>query len=541
MSRWLGTACRRFYHLSLFVDWDRHQRFHISMACLALFFATMHAIGHLTGTFVHGSRPENSEMVAELLHLEAAPSYMGFVWTVPGWTGILALILFWAMALGSMPFIRKRNYELFQASHLLMFPLIGLLTAHGTARLLQYPMLGFWLLLPTVLVLAERLHRAFRSYFFRTPASIKILDGETVTITCHERKGRPWRYTAGQYIFLQVPSISLDQWHPFTISHCAGHVLQMHIKTDGNWTRRLRSLPPIIEVGLDGPYGAPAQRFYEYDRSVIIGTGVGVTPFASIISDLELSIFDDDGWSRHRSRRMSRSRASSRTRSRAPSLEPHGRKFSPFASNTSSRTPAQAFISNHSSRTPSQVGSPFIGMSRMDNYHANDSSVELQTSFKPPSAKRVDFHWMVREKNSLLWFSDLLNRAHDLSRSLPAGSLDLNIHTHVTIGRSISEHIFCYLLDEYRSERCQTSALTGLKSRSHFGRPDFQAILKSFHEDVRQEVLQGVTKKNRKIAVFFCGAPGLGTMLSDLCYDLTLRGKRDGSGSRWDFKMEVFG
>jgi predicted ferric reductase len=45
--------------------------------------------------------------------------------------------------------------------------------------------------------------------------------------------------------------------------------------------------------------------------------------------------------------------------------------------------------------------------------------------------RRVDFHWMVRDKNNLLWFSDLLNevsRANKLDRS----HLDIRIRTYVT-------------------------------------------------------------------------------------------------------------
>lgn len=149
---------------------------------------------------------------------------------------------------------------------------------------------------------------------------------------------------------------------------------------------------------------------------------------------------------------------------------------------------------------------------------------------------------MVREKNDLLWFSDLLNRAHDMERSLPPGKLDLNIHTHITLKRSnISEHIFRYLLDAYRTETCPVSALTGLKMRSHFGRPDFESILEAFHEDVRKEYQTGHIKQGMNIAVFFCGAPAIGEVLSDLCHELTVRGRSDGSEIRWDFRMEVFG
>jgi len=37
---------------------------------------------------------------------------------------------------------------------------------------------------------------------------------------------------------------------------------------------------------LDGPFGEGHQDWYRYDVSVLVGGGIGVTPFASILKDL---------------------------------------------------------------------------------------------------------------------------------------------------------------------------------------------------------------------------------------------------------------
>jgi respiratory burst oxidase len=42
--------------------------------------------------------------------------------------------------------------------------------------------------------------------------------------------------------------------------------------------------PPRLLV--DGPYGAPAQDFRNYDVLLLIGLGIGATPFISIVRDL---------------------------------------------------------------------------------------------------------------------------------------------------------------------------------------------------------------------------------------------------------------
>lgn len=42
-----------------------------------------------------------------------------------------------------------------------------------------------------------------------------------------------------------------------------------------------------IKIEIDGPYGAPAPRFYDFEQTIIVGAGVGVTPFSGILTDLQ--------------------------------------------------------------------------------------------------------------------------------------------------------------------------------------------------------------------------------------------------------------
>lgn len=43
------------------------------------------------------------------------------------------------------------------------------------------------------------------------------------------------------------------------------------------------SLPKLL---IDGPYGAPAQDYRKYDVLLMVGLGIGATPFISILKDL---------------------------------------------------------------------------------------------------------------------------------------------------------------------------------------------------------------------------------------------------------------
>lgn len=39
-------------------------------------------------------------------------------------------------------------------------------------------------------------------------------------------------------------------------------------------------------VCIDGPYGAPAQDYKKYDVLLLVGLGIGATPFISILKDM---------------------------------------------------------------------------------------------------------------------------------------------------------------------------------------------------------------------------------------------------------------
>lgn len=544
MSRYFSTFMRRFKHISRFINWDLSQSFHIKMSCAALCFATLHAIGHLTGSFLYGSRPAQEQAVAAVLGPEAVPRpYIDYVRSLPGWSGITALGLFYLLAILSAPIVRRWSYEVFQLGHLLMFPIIGLLCAHGTAQLFQFAMLGYWLAFPTLLVLLERSIRVVLS-FQRITASMEILDDDTIAINVKVPECRHWPYKAGQYILLQVPQVSLFQWHPFTISTCIENEMQVHIKTDGDWTRAVRELGEDLKyVGIDGPFGAPAQRFYDFDQSIIVGSGIGVTPFSGILTDLQVR--EDRSWREGGKSSRSRSRGG-RSLSRASRSI---RRLSIASSRTATQNDA-AYINSSIS-----LDSPGVKVVREERHQSN--------SYKAGALKhhkRVDFHWIVKDRNYLLWFSDLLNELSclDTRRGLPEHSpyLDVRLTTHVTQKRrQISQHVFRWLLESHRTEKHPASPLTGLINRTHFGRPDLGKIMNDHYESMvemmGQEMREGDKtggegrgrggKKGIKVGVFFCGTPIIGYELADRCQLLTLRGREDGNQIEYHFMMEVFG
>lgn len=95
------------------------------------------------------------------------------------------------------------------------------------------------------------------------------------------------RYKAGQWLFINVPSVSKFQWHPFTITSCPlDPYISIHVRQVGDWTRdlanalgageiqekemdgldpmgmyeiALRQGETMPQIRVDGPYGAPAE------------------------------------------------------------------------------------------------------------------------------------------------------------------------------------------------------------------------------------------------------------------------------------------
>merc|ERR1712066_83610 len=54
------------------------------------------------------------------------------------------------------------------------------------------------------------------------------------------------------------------------------------LKQIGQQTRLERPL----EIYIDGPFGSPSSNIYRAEHAVLIGTGIGITPFASILQSI---------------------------------------------------------------------------------------------------------------------------------------------------------------------------------------------------------------------------------------------------------------
>ena len=207
------------------------------------------------------------------------------------WRGLTGLLLFavfavmWVFAFGVVR--RSRRFELFYFTHLAYVAWLALAIAHAPSFLLfaGVPLAGF---------VGEQLWRLKRR---GAPARVLALDALRSGVTRLVVERPPgFTFQAGDYVFLRVPEVAGQEWHPFTLSSAPERPeLTIHVRTLGNWTAALRSLaearagrPAALTAYLDGPYGSPSAHIFDARFAVFVGAGIGVTPFASVLESVVL-------------------------------------------------------------------------------------------------------------------------------------------------------------------------------------------------------------------------------------------------------------
>lgn len=300
MSRWTVTLCRNSAYLSSVINLDKFRSFHIRMAICAFVLSLLHTLGHLSGTFVRGSNATFRSAVVQVLGRKyETVTYADFMYSLAGWTGTVALVIFILIVICSSPMARNWCFELFQYTHFMIYPMIGLLMVHGAGNMFQFPILGLILALPTALVLLERLSR-ISNMFRGQVADVQRANDDVMELTFPKsRNSRWWTYKVGQYVLVRMPCISTFEWHPFTISKCHNGLFQLYVKKSGEWTNELSRLKGAQVVNVDGPYGAPCQQFYQYDHNIVVATGIGVTPSSALLDDMYRDT--DHPWAVHES------------------------------------------------------------------------------------------------------------------------------------------------------------------------------------------------------------------------------------------------
>ncbi|MBE9200763.1 MULTISPECIES: EF-hand domain-containing protein [unclassified Nodularia (in: cyanobacteria)] len=216
--------------------------------------------------------------------------------TKAGLSGFLLLLVFTIMWVTAQAPIRQGGkFALFYIAHMGYGLWFILALIHG-------PVFWQWVLFPGLGFLIELFIRWRTTNDATFVVNASLLPSKVLGLEV--QRPASFQYQPGDYLFIKCPSISKFEWHPFTISSApeTPDVLSLHIRAAGSWTGKLYQLfreqreewirsnnsqtEPGVPVYLDGPYGTPSTHIFESKYAVLIGAGIGVTPFASILKSI---------------------------------------------------------------------------------------------------------------------------------------------------------------------------------------------------------------------------------------------------------------
>ena len=380
---------------------------------------------------------------------------------ITGHTMILCMLFIFTTAHHK---IRHQAFEAFWYTHHLFIPFFLALYTHATGCFVRSSKLPYspfagedfwshcigyqswrWELFAGGFYLIERIYREVRVR--RATEIVKVIRHPYDALEIQFNKPS-FKYKAGQWLFINIPFVSKQQWHPFTITSCPyDPYVSIHMRQVGDWTRAvgdalgagpaqakeydcldpmgmyevaLQAGQSMPRIRIDGPYGAPAEDVFDNEIAVLIGTGIGVTPWASILKNI---------W-------------------------------------------------------------------------------HLRSGPNPPRRlRRVEFIWVCRDTTAFEWFQTLLSSLEQQSKADAAdekGATEfLRIHIYLTQKLDQDTQANIYI----NTVGAAVDPLTELKTRTNFGRPDFDKLFTGMARGITNGTYIGGLDANviNNVGVYFCG------------------------------------
>ncbi|KAM9311863.1 dual oxidase 1-like [Gastrophryne carolinensis] len=430
MCRNLITFLRETF-LNQYIPFDAAVDFHRLIAKTALVLAVLHSVGHAVNIYMFSITPLSTlscifpkvfrDDGSELPH----KYYWWFFQTIPGFTGILLLAILALMYVFSSRHFRRISFRGFWFTHHLYILMYIMLILHGSFGLIQLPKFHVFLSVPAIIFIGDSLISLSRKKRQICVLKAELLPSD-VTFLRFQRPN-DFEYKSGQWVRIACLSLGTNEYHPFTLTS-APHEdsLSLHIRAAGPWTTRLRELysaETIAELGgypklyLDGPFGEGHQEWNKYEVSVLVGGGIGVTPFASILKDLVFK---------------------------------------------------------------SSVNSKIM-------------------------CKKVYFIWVTRTQRQFEWLADIIKEVEENDKNHL-----VSVHIYITqfAEKFDLRTTMLYICERHFQKILNRSLFTGLRSITHFGRPQFEPFFTSLQE-VHPEV--------KKVGVFSCGPPGMTKNVEKAC------------------------
>ncbi|OCT89499.1 dual oxidase 2 [Xenopus laevis] len=298
MCRNLITFLRETF-LNRYIPFDAAVDFHRFIAVAALVLSILHTLGHLVNVYIFTVIPLSvlSCLFPTVFVDDGSDHPQKYYWwffeTVPGMTGVLLLAVMALMYVFSCCHFRRVSFRCFWITHHLYVVFYILTIIHGSFALIQTPRFHIFFIVPALIYSADKLISLSRKKIHIDVLDVERLPSDVI----HLEFQRPndFDYKSGQWVRIACLDLGTNEYHPFTLTSAPHEdTLSLHIRAVGPWTTKLRELYssnkeeniPYPKLYLDGPFGEGHQEWNKFEVSVLVGGGIGVTPFASILKDL---------------------------------------------------------------------------------------------------------------------------------------------------------------------------------------------------------------------------------------------------------------
>ncbi|XP_037494254.1 ferric reduction oxidase 2 isoform X2 [Jatropha curcas] len=248
-------------------------KYHIWLGHMVMAFFTAHGLAYIIYWAV-------TNQISEMVKWAKTD-----ISNVAGELSLLAGLGLWA---ATIPTIRRKMFELFFYAHHLYILFIVFFLLHVPISFTCITLPGFYLFS------VDRYLRFLQSRRRVRVVSARILPCQSLELNFS--KSPSLSYNPTSILFINVPSISKLQWHPFTItsnSNLEFDNLSVVIKSEGSWSQKLHQILSSpnssidrLEVSVEGPYGPVSTDFLRHDSLVMVSGGSGITPFISIIREV---------------------------------------------------------------------------------------------------------------------------------------------------------------------------------------------------------------------------------------------------------------
>uniref|UniRef100_A0A8C4RR12 NADPH oxidase 4 n=1 Tax=Erpetoichthys calabaricus TaxID=27687 RepID=A0A8C4RR12_ERPCA len=332
---------------------DKSKTFHTVCGITISVFSVLHVASHMINAVNFSVNFSEEFPPLNLAH------YKGEVSSIPGLTGVLLVLILFLMVTASSYSVRLSSYNIFWYSHNLFFIFYIILLLHVAGGALKYQANlqahppgclspnktlqgsvlklesyvdlqtdlfsnGFlrqsfflqgnfsnicreepifkphfpaqtwlWVSGPLCLYCVERLYRCIRS---NTPVTI-------LSVICHycdvievQMLKKKFKARPGQVRILFRFLNSVLNFKLKFLFQCPSRKREtfcIHFRVLGDWTSEY-----ILMLYVDGPFGSPSEDIFNYEVSLCVAGGIGVTPFASVLHSLL------DEWRHYKLRRL---------------------------------------------------------------------------------------------------------------------------------------------------------------------------------------------------------------------------------------------